>query len=432
MAKKRVPSADLPTITDTLRCEAKARLTAADVAALELEALAAAHGRDAGADAGAAQAPAFAPPSLTGGEHVPMVELVLVGNKVLQVMKRTGPDGGQAFIDWLNFTVHEDTAHFVGYPGSTLTDADVIKAMSFALHRIFGFGVTGQYDRGRNFYARSYPLGEEGYGFVGHGGQRNTFLVSLTGTGLAAAKPGWEYRLRAFLEGIAVAPKLTRVDVAHDCFDGEYTPLQAFHDYDAGLFRLSKSPVDPEWDGRGNWKKKDLEGGDPKGLTAYVGVRTSGKFCRVYEKGKQLGSPDSKWCRVEVEFKSADRVIPFDVLTAPGAYLAGAYPAFAWISEQQDRIRTVRETAVVSKERKERYITRQCGADLHVLMELEEGATPQEQAFNLINRLKDETRLPKWAKLPDYRFAPEGIHQSAMVACPSDADAMSRLETMEV
>lgn len=127
-----------------------------------------------------------------------------------------------------------------------------------------------------------------------------------------------------------------------------------------------------------------------------------------------------------------DRIIPFDVLTAPGAYLAGAYPAFAFIAEKQDRIRTVRETAVVSKERKERWITRQCGADLHVLMELEEGATPEEQALNLITRLKDESRLPKWAKLPDYRFAPEAIHQSAAVACLPEADVMSRLEKMEI
>jgi len=352
----------------------------------------------------------------------------MVGGQVKHVMKRTGPDGGQAFIDWINFTCHEDTAHHVGFPGSTLTDSDIIKAISFALDEIFGFGVTGQYDKGRNFYKRSYPLGEDGYGFVAHGGQRNTVMVSLTGTGLAAARPGWEYRLKAFLEAQAVNGRLTRVDVAHDCFDGEYSPQEASIDYDNGLFRLSRSPVNPAWEGRGNWKLDN----DPKGLTAYVGVRTSGKFCRVYEKGKQLGAPESKWTRVEVEFKAVDRVIPFDVLVAPGAYLAGSYPAFDHLDEKQERIRTVRESKVCEKQKKEEWITTVCGADLHVLAELEEGATPQEQAFNLINRLKDESRLPKWAKLPDYQFSPKAIHESSIDACVSEKDIYSRLENLEV
>ena len=37
---------------------------------------------------------------------------------------------------------------------------------------------------------------------------------------------------------------------------------------------------------------------------AYIGKRTSSKFCRVYEKGKQLGDQNSLCTRVELEFKS--------------------------------------------------------------------------------------------------------------------------------
>ena len=375
---------------------------------------------------------AFAPPSLTGGEHqadtAEYVELVMDGGQVKILMKRTGPDGGQAFIDWINFTVHEDTAHFCGWPGATLTDADIINAMSYSMMQIFGFGVTDQFDRGRNFYQRAYELGESGSGFLAHGGQRNTVMVSISGSGLAAARPGWEYRLRAWLENVAVNPKLTRVDLAHDCFHGEYNPAAASADYDCGLFKLPKSPKNPEWEGRGNWKNPDYK----RGLTAYIGVRTSGKFCRVYEKGRQLGCPDSAWCRVEVEFKSVDRVLPFDMLTAPGAYLSGAYPAFSWISEVQSRVTTVRETKVCEKQKKEDWITRVAGADLAVLVELEEGETDQERALNLINRIKDESRFPKWAKLPDYRFAPTPIHEAVIFAGVSHEAIYSRLESMEV
>ena len=420
MASIKIRPWSIPTMDEVRASEAAARLSAEQMQV----GCSPARCADEGGGAGRAKAPSL----VTRGEHVETVELVMVGGQVKHVMKRTGPDGGQAFIDWINFTCHEDTAHYVGFPGSTLTDSDIIKAMSFALDEIFGFGVTGQYDKGRNFYKRSYPLGEDGYGFIAHGGQRNTVMVSLTGTGLAAARPGWEYRLKAFLEAQAVNGRLTRVDVAHDCFEGEYSPQEASIDYDNGLFRLSRSPVNPAWEGRGNWKLDN----DPKGLTAYVGVRTSGKFCRVYEKGKQLGSPESKWTRVEVEFKAVDRVIPFDVLTAPGAYLAGSYPAFDHLDEKQERIRTVRESKVCEKQKKEEWITTVCGADLHVLAELEEGATPQEQAFNLINRLKDESRLPKWAKLPDYQFSPKSIHQSPIDACVSEKDIYSRLENLEV
>ncbi|KAB2970622.1 hypothetical protein, partial [Zoogloea sp.] len=53
---------------------------------------------------GAAGGAESTPSSVTRGEHVQTVELVMVGGQVKHVMKRTGPDGGQAFIDWINFT----------------------------------------------------------------------------------------------------------------------------------------------------------------------------------------------------------------------------------------------------------------------------------------------------------------------------------------
>lgn len=415
--------------------EANSRLSAEAIRRLEFDVAAALRGRDAGAHGHGAAKSGFAPPSLTGGEHheetAECVELMTDGGQVKIVVKRTGPDGGQAFIDWINFTCHEDTAHRVGYPGSTLTDDDIVKAMSYAVESIFGFGITEQFDRGRNFYRRSYGLGEDGYGFVAHGGQRNTVMVSISGTGLAAARVGWEYRLRHFCENIAVNPKLTRVDVAHDCFEGEYTPMQASDDYDNGMFKLPKSPTNPAWEERGDWKAQRA-GRNTRGITAYIGVRTSGKFCRVYEKGRQLGDKDSKWVRVEVEFKSVDRIIPFDILTAPGAYLTGAYPAFGWISERQERITTIRETKVAEKLKKEEWITSVAGPDLAVLVELERGESEAERALNLINRIKNESKLPKWARLPDYRFCPAAIHKPELSAGATEEAIYTRLEKLEV
>ncbi|MBC3928463.1 replication initiation factor domain-containing protein [Undibacterium sp. CY21W] len=64
-----------------------------------------------------------------------------------------------------------------------------------------------------------------------------------------------------------------------------------------------------------------------------------GKFCRFYEKGRQLGDKNSSWCRAEVEFKSSDRIIPLDVLLEPSAYFAGAYPCFAEFFDQEHAAR---------------------------------------------------------------------------------------------
>ena len=58
------------------------------------------------------------------------------------------------------------------------------------------------------------------YGKLHYGGQRETLLVELNAQGCIAAKEGWEKRLYDFLAD-AVRPKITRVDVAHDFFQGE-------------------------------------------------------------------------------------------------------------------------------------------------------------------------------------------------------------------
>ena len=354
------------------------------------------------------------PPTVKRGEHrwgEPLmtnqyVELVASDGKVKQVVKRTGLNGTSAFIDWVNFTCHENTLMNLE-AGMGLTDTQVVFGFSEALERILGYGITRECDRGRNFYQRAFELGE-GFGFVCHGGQRSTVLVMINGSGIAAATAGWQYRLQHFLECIAVNPRLTRVDVAHDCYQGEYTVDQADADYDDGGFRLPKSPTNPECEQRGNWKR--ING---KGRSFYVGLRTSGKFLRVYEKGKQLGDPRSEWVRVELELKSVDRVIPFDILVNPGCYLAGAYPALNWISEEQNRIRTIREEKVCSKAKKEDWIKRVAGADLAMLVYLENGETPEVRAFNLICRLQDESRLPKWAVIPSADLCIGFIHDAA-------------------
>lgn len=291
--------------------------------------------------------------------------LVLEDGKVMEIPARRGYGGDTAFLDWVNFTAPEDE-FFKGFD-VPLSDSDVIRLVSLKCFEIFGFGITSERETGANFYHRSYILGE-GCGLVCHGGQRATVLVMLSGEGCAAARPGWEKRLYDFLSNCGHRAHLTRVDFAHDVYDGKaYNVDKADLDYDVGLFNCGGRNPNHEY--RGNWKRPN-----GKGRTLYIGNRKNGKFCRVYEKGKQLGDASSSWVRVEVEMKSIQRIIPLDALLRPGEYLAAAYPAFGWISEHQERILTVQKKTEITYASMVAWVKRQCGAALNVLAEIEGSA----------------------------------------------------------
>lgn len=244
--------------------------------------------------------------------------------KLLEVPLRRGREDG-AFVDYLTFTFDKTALHdrmalnFAYFNG--IEDEVYIHYASELLNEIFGFGITEKRQgKGKFFYNAYYQLGskEVNYGTVHIGGQRNTILVDLTGVGCQAALIGWEQRLFNF-GSIAERFSISRVDVAADFFNGEYTPLMALSDYKKGLF-----------DVHGMRPKYKLEGtdwfnDDNTGKTLYIGRRGSSKFCRVYEKGKQLGDVESQWVRFEIEFRKNDVLILPEILVKAGQYLAGAY-----------------------------------------------------------------------------------------------------------
>ena len=110
-----------------------------------------------------------------------------------------------------------------------------------------------------------------------------------------------------------------------------------------------------------------------EGKTLYVGKRQNGKLCRVYEKGKQLGDPQSHWCRAEVELRGKGRLIPHDVLTRPSEYLAGAYPCLAHLSERQDKVRTLSKSAEIVYSRMVECLRMQYGTALNLMVQVECG-----------------------------------------------------------
>ncbi len=254
-----------------------------------------------------------------------------------------------ALIDWLNFTFP------FTYNPSNFIELD--NKLAIAL----GFGVSTSRNKGYLGYSESWDLGlkyAKSYGVLATGGQTqgNTCLISLSGSGCTPVA-NWKavYDLLVSLNA-----KITRVDLAHDDFDGVYNITAALEMWALGQFTTSGRPPNAQY-------VDDFDSG--KGKTLYIGNRTNGKLLRVYEKGKQLGDPLNPWVRWELELHNKDRLIPLDVLLRPGDYLAGGYPCLFWICESQDRIKTTRKQLMISFEHLKKYCRLSYGKLIHVMHE---------------------------------------------------------------
>jgi phage replication initiation protein len=189
--------------------------------------------------------------------------------------------------------------------------------------RVFRRELIGEEGRGIFGFDQSIKLfakvgsGVFAIGCLAFGGeaQRGRWMLQLTGAGCPAVR-NWG-RLAILLK--ALDARITRLDLAVDYLDGEYTVDDAVRMHDAGEFNSGGRP--PSTSVAGDWLSGE------HGRTLYVGSAKNGKMLRVYEKGLQLGDPRSQWVRFEVQLGNRDRVIPFEAMTERDQFLAGCYPA---------------------------------------------------------------------------------------------------------
>jgi DNA relaxase NicK len=168
----------------------------------------------------------------------------------------------------------------------------------------------------------------------GSGGdaQRGWGTFELTGQGCEWVR-NWD---EAVEELESIEYEVRRCDLAVDTYRGEVSHQRVVEAHEAGLFSCGGRP--PDLERIETWPRE-------KGWTAYVGVRSSAKFFRGYEKGfEQLRGFDrvadramwferegervepSEWYRCEVELKAKHRALPEDLIVKRDHYFGGAYP----------------------------------------------------------------------------------------------------------
>lgn len=294
--------------------------------------------------------------------------------------------GSVSLIDWFFITLHLPAGcDIVGYIGQLFPD----------LVRLFQ--ITGMTDTGKgwNGYTHRYDL--DGAGLLAWGGerQRNTIHIEITATGCMKV-PDWA-KVKEW--GESRGATITRVDLAHDDFEGQVVNIEtALGWYRAGQFVINGRPP----------KAKlidDLGSGD--GLTLYIGGRSNGKLFRFYEKGRQLGDKASAWTRAELELHNKGRVIPWDVLTRPGQYLAGSAPCLAFLSEIQEKIRTISKVVTITYESAVHHARLMVGKLANVMMQFHNG-----DAFAVVSDLRRDG-IP--GRLENYAdFLPEVLYEGAI------------------
>lgn len=317
---------------------------------------------------------AASPSAVTLGETSPDVP---TGTR-----KKTGIRGQQAAKpDWLTFTWKPEPDEHV-----PATIIGLLDELGLKVHAEGGRGHFG-FENG----VRLYQLLDDGarhqLGLLDWGGDRMKGRARLDLSGSACARiKNWQH-VQDFI-GQQWESTITRVDLAVDCLNGEFTVEDAREWLQAGEFTAGEGRP-PRHSTPGDW----LSDTPYYGRTLEIGRRENGKMLRAYEKGLQLkpGSGD-KWTRFEVELRNKDRDIPLDVLTRCDEYFAGAYVCLQQLLDTApERIQTHQKEGELSLEQQVHHARNGYGKLVNVLRL----ALDADQVLEVLSRPGVPKRLEK-------------------------------------
>ena len=336
------------------------------------------------------------------------ISLILADGVVKQELKRSEKDGS-VFIDWTTITLR--VSSLLSYFSGSFTDEDIARFLSSKLEEIFGssFGISKKNNFGLFFHPLSFVIGDDfGHFCIGH--KNGRCVISISGQGWANAHQNSAKKLYTFitnLDELGGDCKLSRVDLAADYYvDGpSHSEFEAA--YHRGEFVRQQRHINTKdaWPNYQVYGCVHTQRGLDAGITDAVGVRTSDLYLRRYDKGRELGDSNSTWSRVELEMKSKDTLIPFDVLLNPAKYFC-QYPYLKNLcASDAERLVSTRLTAEITIEAAKEIVKRQFGKYLRVLRGL------AESDEELINQLQsDEDEWPaRLSKIAPQIFVP--IHK---------------------
>jgi phage replication initiation protein len=235
--------------------------------------------------------------------------------------------------------------------------------------------------RGRvHCYEHALKMGDAG-AIICHGGNNGTCLVSLSGEACALVQ---DWARVVELGRDEFQGRITRWDGAVDDYLGEHSVNLALQLWESNQFGAGGNQ--PSMRQAGNWHRPD-----GSGRTIYVGKGKNGKSLRVYEKGMQLGAPWHPWVRWELTYGSRDRIVPWEVLTEPGPYVAGGYPkALSWVCRDMSRVATIQKQTQIGYESLSRHASRAFGSFIAIMLKVEGSA---ERVVEKLQRVGTPRRL---------------------------------------
>ncbi|KAB8191348.1 replication protein [Lysobacter maris] len=181
--------------------------------------------------------------------------------------------------------------------------------------------------------------------------------VSLTGQGCQHV-PNWRYVHQVCTD---LTAKLSRLDIAVDDLTGDTFDVHHFlRLYQQGEFVMNGRPPEGRF-------VDDL--GNQKGCSLYIGKKGH-KELNVYEKGKQLGDPESNHTRCELRLYAARTELPLDALIDPGKYFGGAYPMLAaYVIGEAERLHARDRMVNASAKAMVKFLRNQAGTALNLAMD---------------------------------------------------------------
>jgi phage replication initiation protein len=193
-------------------------------------------------------------------------------------------------------------------------------------------------------------------------GDSSRVMIDLTGAGCR-----WVSDWAAVADVLAsYGARLSHVDCAVDDYDGSVVNLAQLKAMaESGRFKNDGAGAPPTASFHDDM-------GSNRGCSLYVGQRGH-KQLNCYEKGKQLGDPDSDYVRVEVRLYGKHlkgKTLPYDVLTRPMAYVTGAYDVLAELFAGTDtsRPKTVKAAVDATAEGAIEWFSESAGPLLNVVV----------------------------------------------------------------